>query len=128
MLLADPGPGSAKCARRRSTTSFSEARSASIHMNLGTAFFARKNYQQATESYQTAMRLDPDVFEHHFGGVTERGHVNVTGRVARLVKREPKARDPDRAVLDQHGVSDQPADELNAVHVPDLLPPLWRRS
>ena len=34
-------------------------------MNLGTAQFARKQYEQATESYQTAMKLDPDVFEHH---------------------------------------------------------------
>jgi tetratricopeptide (TPR) repeat protein len=34
-------------------------------MNLGTAEFARKQYQRATADYQTAMRLDPEVFEHH---------------------------------------------------------------
>src|SRR5438067_160934 len=31
---------------------------------LDTAFFARKNYKQAAESYQKALSLDPDLFEH----------------------------------------------------------------
>ena len=39
-------------------------RSASIHSNLGTAWFARKNYQRASEAYQKALELDPEVFEH----------------------------------------------------------------
>jgi len=39
-------------------------RTASVHMNLGMAWFARKNYQKANLSFQTALRLDPDVFEH----------------------------------------------------------------
>jgi len=51
----------------------SEPKSASIYMNLGTAQFARKQYDRATVSYQTAMKLDPDVFEHHgnFGVILE---------------------------------------------------------
>jgi tetratricopeptide (TPR) repeat protein len=32
-------------------------------MNLGMAWFARKNYERANASFQTALRLDPDVFE-----------------------------------------------------------------
>jgi len=32
--------------------------------NLGTAHFARKNYDEAFKSYQEALRLDPEVFEH----------------------------------------------------------------
>jgi len=38
--------------------------SASIHSNLGTAYFARKKYKEAFESYQKALSLDPEVFEH----------------------------------------------------------------
>jgi tetratricopeptide (TPR) repeat protein len=38
--------------------------SASIHSNLGTAYFARKKYKEAFEEYQTALSLDPEVFEH----------------------------------------------------------------
>jgi tetratricopeptide (TPR) repeat protein len=38
-------------------------RTASVHMNLGMAWFARKNYEKADLSFQTALRLDPDVFE-----------------------------------------------------------------
>jgi tetratricopeptide (TPR) repeat protein len=34
-------------------------------MNLGTALFARKQYDKATVAYQTAMKIDPDVFERH---------------------------------------------------------------
>ena len=36
---------------------------ASVHMNLGMAWFARKNYERANLSFQTALKLDPDVFE-----------------------------------------------------------------
>lgn len=37
--------------------------SASYHSNLGTAYFARKEYDRANEEYQRALQLDPDVFE-----------------------------------------------------------------
>ncbi|HKD92287.1 MAG TPA: tetratricopeptide repeat protein [Terriglobales bacterium] len=37
--------------------------SASYHSNLGTAYFARKEYDKASDEYQRAMQLDPDVFE-----------------------------------------------------------------
>jgi len=42
-------------------------------MNLGTALFARKKYEDATVSYQTALKLDPEVFERHgnFGVLLE---------------------------------------------------------
>jgi tetratricopeptide (TPR) repeat protein len=39
--------------------------SASIHSNLGTAYFARNQIAQATEEFRTALKLDPNVFEHH---------------------------------------------------------------
>src|SRR5690349_3254541 len=42
-----------------------DPKSASIYMNLGTALFARKQYEKATAAYQTAMTIDPDVFERH---------------------------------------------------------------
>lgn len=42
-----------------------DPKSASIYMNLGTAYFARKQYDRATKAYQTAMQIDPDVFERH---------------------------------------------------------------
>ena len=41
-----------------------ETKSASIYSNLGTAYFARKQYKDATDAFQTALTLDPDVFEH----------------------------------------------------------------
>ena len=34
-------------------------------MNLGTAYFARKQYEKAIETYQIAMKIDPEVFERH---------------------------------------------------------------
>ncbi|MGO9008746.1 MAG: tetratricopeptide repeat protein [Bryobacteraceae bacterium] len=37
---------------------------ASVLMNLGMAWFARKKYEKANLSFQTALRLDPNVFEH----------------------------------------------------------------
>ena len=39
--------------------------SASIHSNLGTAYFARNQIDLATEEFRTALKLDPNVFEHH---------------------------------------------------------------
>ena len=38
---------------------------ASVYSNLGTALFARKKYDEAMEAYQTALKLDPNVFESH---------------------------------------------------------------
>ena len=38
--------------------------SASFYSNLGTAYFARKDYPKAVVSYTRALELDPDVFEH----------------------------------------------------------------
>jgi tetratricopeptide (TPR) repeat protein len=34
-------------------------------MNLGTAFFARKKYEECAEANQVALKLDPEVFERH---------------------------------------------------------------
>lgn len=36
---------------------------ASFHSNLGTAYFARKEYDKANTEYTRALELDPDVFE-----------------------------------------------------------------
>jgi len=40
---------------------------------LGTAYFARKQYEATTKAYEQALALDPDVFEHHgsFGVMLE---------------------------------------------------------
>jgi tetratricopeptide (TPR) repeat protein len=38
--------------------------SASIYSNLGTGYFARKDYKAATEAFTKALSLDPEVFEH----------------------------------------------------------------
>jgi tetratricopeptide (TPR) repeat protein len=37
--------------------------SATVYSNLGTAYFARKRYEEAAKSYQHALALDPMVFE-----------------------------------------------------------------
>jgi len=42
-----------------------EARSATVYENLGRAWFNRKDYARASECMQNALRMDPDVFEHH---------------------------------------------------------------
>ncbi len=34
-------------------------------MNLGSSWFSRKNYERAQIAFQTAVRLDPEVFERH---------------------------------------------------------------
>jgi len=49
------------------------SRSASTYMNRGTAWFSRKQYQKAMEDFQTAVHLDPGIFEHHgtFGQILE---------------------------------------------------------
>jgi tetratricopeptide (TPR) repeat protein len=39
---------------------------ASYHANLGTAYFALKDFPRATNEYARALQLDPDVFEHRF--------------------------------------------------------------
>jgi tetratricopeptide (TPR) repeat protein len=38
-------------------------RNASFYSNLGTAFFAKKDYEKAQANYQVALEIDPDVFE-----------------------------------------------------------------
>jgi len=42
-----------------------EVRSATVYENLGRAWFNRKDYGRASECMQTALRLDPEVFEQH---------------------------------------------------------------
>ncbi|MGA2041654.1 MAG: tetratricopeptide repeat protein [Bryobacteraceae bacterium] len=42
-----------------------EVRSATVYENLGRAWFNRKDYARASECMQTALQLDPEVFEHH---------------------------------------------------------------
>jgi len=51
-------------------------------MNLGTAYFARKRYEDATKSFQTALHLDADVFERHgnFGVMLEERSVEERGK------------------------------------------------
>jgi tetratricopeptide (TPR) repeat protein len=51
----------------------SSPRAASYYMNLGTVWFTRKNFAKGMEDYQIAVKLDPDVLEHHgnFGQVLE---------------------------------------------------------
>ena len=39
--------------------------SASVLSNLGTAYFARKQYDEATKAYEDAFALDPEIFEQH---------------------------------------------------------------
>jgi tetratricopeptide (TPR) repeat protein len=40
-----------------------------FHANLGTAYFAVKDYESARHEFEVAVKLDPDVFEHGgFGG------------------------------------------------------------
>jgi tetratricopeptide (TPR) repeat protein len=38
--------------------------SASFYSNLGAAYFARKDFEHASEAYTQAVRLDPMIFEH----------------------------------------------------------------
>ena len=38
--------------------------SASFYSNMGAALFSKKEFEPAVLSYQRAMQLDPDVFEH----------------------------------------------------------------
>ena len=44
---------------------YSNSPSASIYANVGAAYFARKDYKRASEWYNQALKLDPEVFEHH---------------------------------------------------------------
>jgi len=50
-----------------------EARAATVYENMGRAWFNRKDYTRARECMQTALRLDPSVFEQHgsFGQILE---------------------------------------------------------
>jgi len=42
-----------------------EAKSATVYENLSRAWFNRRDYARARDCMQTALHLDPDVFEHH---------------------------------------------------------------
>jgi tetratricopeptide (TPR) repeat protein len=42
-----------------------EPRGAVVYENMGRAWFNRKDYEKARECLQTALRLDPEVFQHH---------------------------------------------------------------
>ena len=42
-----------------------EERSAIVYENMGRAWFNRKDYVRARECMQNALRLDPNVFQHH---------------------------------------------------------------
>jgi tetratricopeptide (TPR) repeat protein len=42
-----------------------EERSAVVYENMGRAWFNRKDYARARECMQNALRLDPNVFQHH---------------------------------------------------------------
>jgi tetratricopeptide (TPR) repeat protein len=57
-------------------------KSASIYSNLGTAQFARKRYKEAFDSYQKALSLDPDVFEHRssYGTLLQERNVSERAR------------------------------------------------
>jgi len=50
-----------------------ETRAATVYENMGRAWFNRKDYTRARECMQTALRLDPSVFEQHgsFGQILE---------------------------------------------------------
>lgn len=63
----------AKKSYRRATSWFSRAlarapddpKSAAVYVNLGSSWFSRKNYERAQVAFQTALRLDSEVFEQH---------------------------------------------------------------
>lgn len=40
---------------------------AAVFANMGAAYFAKKDYKHASLFYSEALKLDPDVFEHHSG-------------------------------------------------------------
>ncbi len=76
--------------------------SASIYSNLGTAFFARKKYQDAAEAYQHALLLDPDVFERKssYGVLLQERNVEERAKFHYyLAKAYAKAGATDRAIL-----------------------------
>jgi tetratricopeptide (TPR) repeat protein len=63
----------AKKSYRRATSWFTRAlalapsdpKSASVFVNLGSSWFSRKNYERAQIAFQSAVRLDAEVFERH---------------------------------------------------------------
>jgi tetratricopeptide (TPR) repeat protein len=63
----------AKKSYRRAISSYNRAlktvpgerRGAVVYENMGRAWFNRKDYEKARECLQTALRLDPEVFQHH---------------------------------------------------------------
>ena len=78
------------------------ADSAAFHSNLGTALFARKDYDAAMAEYAHALQLDPDIFERRSrGGIAARmidsqeiGRYNYV-----LAKMYASVGNPDRCLL-----------------------------
>jgi tetratricopeptide (TPR) repeat protein len=69
---------------------------------LGTAYFARKKYKEAFETYQQALKLDPDVFEHRssYGVLLQERNVEERSRFHfYLAKTYAKSGMTDRALL-----------------------------
>lgn len=75
---------------------------AAIYANMGAAYFAKKDYKRASVYYSEALRLDPDVFEHHSGFGTllqERTVTELALFHLYLAKTYAKAGSQDRALL-----------------------------
>jgi tetratricopeptide (TPR) repeat protein len=75
--------------------------SAAIYANMGAAYFAKKDYKHASLYYSEALRLDPDVFEHHSGFGTLLQERTVTEMALfhlYLAKTYAKAGSQDRAL------------------------------
>jgi tetratricopeptide (TPR) repeat protein len=75
--------------------------SAAIYANMGAAYFAKKDYKHASLYYGEALRLDPDVFEHHSGFGTLLQERTVTEMALfhlYLAKTYAKAGSQDRAL------------------------------
>ena len=76
--------------------------SASIYSNLGTAYFGRKDYKDATLNYKRALELDPEVFERHshFGSLLqERSYTERAKFHYYMAKTYAQAGQQDRALL-----------------------------
>lgn len=50
---------------KRALQRYGEHPPASVYANLGAAYFSRKDYKRAMTFYGDALRIDPDVFDHH---------------------------------------------------------------
>jgi tetratricopeptide (TPR) repeat protein len=50
---------------KRALKSYGEHPPASVYANLGAAWFSRKQYKRSMVCYSEALKIDPNVFEHH---------------------------------------------------------------